>query len=175
MPGGTYWVQVTAAGAALDTAVIDVPNLELVPARAYEIAAIGMLAEITAVVFEVDVTAIEGDAMFGSSRLRVVHATPDAPAIDLSLIADDIATMPVAGLAYPDASAYSVTAAGTYRVQVAVSGSGEEILFLPEVTFERDTVYSLYAIGLVGDGTLTVLPIATAASRLPAQATPSAG
>lgn len=175
VPGGTYQVRVTAAGAALDAAVIDGPTLALVPARAYEIAAIGMLAGVTAAVFEVDVFAIEGDAMFGSSRLRVVHAAPDAPAIDVSHMADDIATKPVAGLRYSDASASAVTAAGTYRVEVAVSGSGEEVLFLPDVTFERDTVYSLYATGLVCDGTLSVLPIATGASRLPAVATPTAG
>ncbi len=175
VPGGTYQVQVTAAGAALDTAVIDVPALELVPARAYEIVAVGLLAEIEVAVFEADVFAVEGPATFGSSRLRVVHASPDAPAIDVTLIADDIATRPISGLAYPDASAYAVTAAGTYGVQVAVSEGGAELLFLAEVTFERDTVYSLYAIGLAGDGTLTVLPVATAASRLSAMSTPAAG
>lgn len=174
VPGGTYRIQVTAAGMAAEMAVIDVPSLELVPARAYEILAVGVLATIEAKVYEVDVAAIEGDARFGSARLRVIHAAPDAAAIDVTLIADDIATKPIAGLAFPEASAYAVTAAGTYRVQVATAEGGDEVLFLPEVTFERDTVYSLYAIGQVADGTLTILPVATAASRLPAAATPAA-
>lgn len=175
VPGATYRVQVTTAGGAPEAALIDVPALELEPGKAYEIAAVGLLAEIEAAVYEADVFAVQGTAQFGSARIRAVHAAPDAPAIDVTLIADDIATKPVAGLAFPGASAYAVVAAGTYRVQVAASETGEQALFLPEVTFERDTVYSLYAIRLLGDGTLTVLPIATAASRLPAPATPRAG
>ncbi len=168
VPAGTYRVQVTAAGAEPESVVIDVAELELVAARAYEIAAVGLLAEIAAMVYDVEVAAIEGAARFGSAQLRVIHAAPETPAIDVSLIADDIATRPVAGLAFPDASAYTVTAAGTYRVRVAPSESGDEVLFLPEVTFERDTIYSVFAIGQVGDGTLMILPVATAASRLPA-------
>ncbi len=174
VPAGTYQVNVTVAGSALETAVIDVPALELVAARAYEIAAVGMLAEIAAVVFDVDVFAVEGRAQFGSSRLRVIHAGPDAPPIDVTLIADDIASTPIAGVSFPDASPYAVTAAGSYKVRVTTSNGGDGVLFLPEMTFERDTVYSLYAIGLVADGTLTILPVATAASRLPAMATPMA-
>ena len=71
----------------------------------------------------------------------------------------------------PRASDYTVIAAGTYQVRLT-GADGEELLLLPEFTFERDTVTSLYVIGAAGDDTLTILPVTTQASRLPAAATP---
>jgi hypothetical protein len=51
---------------------------------------------------------------------------------------------------------------------------GDVLIHLPEFTFDRDTVTSLYAIGAVGDETLTILPVTTQASRLAAPSTPEA-
>jgi hypothetical protein len=58
LPGGTYQIQVVPAGGDVSAAVIDIPALDLVPAKAYEIAAVGLLADVTAQVYEVDVSAL---------------------------------------------------------------------------------------------------------------------
>ena len=59
----------------------------------------------------------------GSAMLRAVHASPDAPTVDV--YAEGIAVPIISDLAYGDASLYFPVPAGTYNIQLRASPSTE--------------------------------------------------
>ena len=153
LPAGEHQVQVSATGTPADQAVIDA-TLALEEDAAYEVAAVGLVAEITAAVNQVNLSELGED----EARIRVVHASPDAPAVDIAVTDGDVL---FGELAFPDASGTRTVPAGSYDLEVRVAGTTDVALALPGVELEAGMVYSVYAIGLVGDGSLTVLPIAS--------------
>ncbi|MFN8589900.1 MAG: DUF4397 domain-containing protein [Thermomicrobiales bacterium] len=169
LPAGEHQVQVAPAGEAADKAVIDA-TLDLTAGMAYEAAAVGNVAEIKAAVFPVDLTVTEDAA---NAAVRVIHASPDAPAVDVAVKGGDVL---IANLAFPDASDYLTVPAGTYDLEVRPTGTTDVALDLPGVELTGGDAYSVYAIGTVAAGTLTVLPIVAGAPMAEAaqEATPSA-
>ncbi len=165
LPAGEHQVQVTATGAAPDTAVIDA-ELTLAEGAAYEVAATGLLADITPQVFQADLSELGAE----DARVRVIHASPDAPAVDVAVTGGDVL---IENLAFPEASDYLEVPAASYNLEVRPTGTADVALALPGVAFDAGSVYSVYAIGHVGDGSLTVLPI-VATTTAPEMATPDA-
>jgi hypothetical protein len=108
-----------------------------------------------------------GDPM---ARIRVIHASPDAPAVDIALKGGDVL---IPELAFPNASDALEVPAASYDLEVRVAGTTDVALDLPGVVLEAGMVYDVFAIGMVGDGSLTVLviPSTTAAAIM---ATPAA-
>jgi hypothetical protein len=153
LPAGDHQVQVTATGEAPETAVIDA-ELTLDAGVAYEVAAIGVLAEITPQVYVTDLSELEADM----ARVRVIHTSPDAPAVDVAVAGGDVL---VGELEFPKASDAVVVPAGTYDLEVRLSGTMDVALDLPGVEFEAGMTYDVYAIGQLADGSLTVLVIAS--------------
>jgi hypothetical protein len=141
LPAGEHQVQVTASGAAPDTAVIDA-TLTLESGKAYQVAATGFLADITPQVFEADLSELSGD----TARVRVIHAVPDAPAVDIAVTGGDVL---VSGLEFPTASEYLEVPAGSYDLEVRVAGTEDVVLPLSDVELTGGTVYDVYAIGTV--------------------------
>jgi hypothetical protein len=153
LPAGEHQVQVSATGTPADQAVIDA-TLTLEENAAYEVAAVGLVAEITAAVNQINLSELGEE----EARIRVVHASPDAPAVDIAVTGGDVL---FADLPFPKASGTVTVPAGSYDLEVRVAGTTDVALPLPGVALEAGMVYSVYAIGLVGDGSLTVLPIAS--------------
>jgi hypothetical protein len=168
LPAGEHTVQVTAAGADIETAVIDA-DVTLESGAAYEVAAVGLLAEIEPQVLQVNLSEI-GDEDEPMARVRIIHASPDAPAVDVAVKGGDVL---VENLAFPDASDYLSVPAASYDLEIRPTGTTDVALDLPGVAFEAGTVYSIYAVGQAADDTLTVLPV-VATTMAPAMATPSA-
>jgi hypothetical protein len=168
VPAGEHQVQVTAAGAELETAVIDA-NVTLEEGAAYEVAATGLLAEIEPQVNQVNLSDVgtEDEPM---ARVRVVHASPDAPAVDVAVKGGDVL---IENLAFPEASDYLSVPAGSYDLEVRPTGTSDVALDLPGVSFDAGMVYTIYAIGQTADETLTVLPV-VATTMAAEMATPSA-
>jgi hypothetical protein len=163
LPAGDHQVQVAATGEAVDTAVIDA-TLTLEAGVAYEVAATGQLADITPQVFVADLSPLEADM----ARIQVVHTSPDAPAVDIAVTGGDVL---VPELSFPDASGYLPVPAGAYDLEVRPAGTTDVALALPGVELEAGTVYDVYAIGLLADGSLNVLVVATSVDG--AEATPA--
>ena len=151
LPAGDHTVQVTPTGMMADAAVIDA-ELTLAEDAAYEVAAVGLVADIAAVVNQVNLSTLGDD----EARVQVVHASPDAPAVDVAVSGGDVL---ISDLAFPDASDALTVPAGTYDLEVRAAGTTDVALPLPDVTLEPGMVYSIYAIGHVSDGSLTVLPV----------------
>jgi hypothetical protein len=157
LPAGEHQIQITAAGGDVESAVIDA-DADLTAGEAYEIAATGLLATIEVQVYPVDLSPV-GTEDEPLSRVRVVHTSPDAPAVDVAVMGGDVL---ISNLEFPAASDYLEVPAGNYDLEVRLAGTTDVALELPDVELEGGTAYSVYAIGLAGDGTLTVLPVSGA-------------
>ena len=168
VPAGEHQVQVTPAGAGLDSAVIDA-MVTVEAGMGYQIAATGFVAEITPQIYPIDFSALEE----GNARVNVVHAVPDAPAVDVAVTGGDVL---VGDLAFPNASDFLDIPAGTYDLEVRVAGTEDVALPLPGVEIEANTLYNVYAIGTLESGLFPFViatPLHTASSG--AAATPMMG
>lgn len=168
VPAGEHQIQVTAAGEDISTAVIDV-TVELEGDAAYHVAATGLLADITPQVYQVNLSDLDsmGDPM---ARIRVIHTSPDAPAVDIALAGGDVL---ISNLAFPNASDALDVPAGSYDLEVRPTGTTDVALDLPGVELEGGMVYDVFAIGQVGDGTLTVLVVPSTTAGAMMAATPA--
>lgn len=152
VPAGDYNVKVFATGTT-EGPVIDA-DVSLAAGKAYTAAAIGEVAAITAAVFEDG-----GMAAADKAMVRVVHLSPDAPAVD---VAPDGADAIVMGLESPDATDYLSLDAGSYDLEVRIAGTTDVALQLDPVELAAGQAYSVFAIGsaaspALGDNALQVL------------------
>jgi len=151
VPAGEHQVQVVPTGEMPDAAVIDA-MVTVEAGAAYHIAAVGNVAEIQPAIFQADLSELTDD----SARVRVLHTSPDAPAIDIAVTGGDIL---VENLEFPNASDYLEVPAGAYDLEVRPTGTMDVALPLPGVELEAGMVYDVFAVGLVEDGSLTVLVV----------------
>jgi hypothetical protein len=169
---GVHRVTITKAGDA-KTVVFD-QDVELTGQTAYTLIAEGTLAN-----FRVDVLVDDLSDTAGMARVEVVHAVPDAPAVDVITTKDNKAI--VSNLAYPNSAELNLdvvamaeaalppaatpkagaTAAATpvpptgvtLDLAVTAHGSTTPLIALPKTKLEADTIYTVIAVGLVGDKT----------------------
>lgn len=159
---GPHVIQVTPAGEGPEAAVIVVPDFSPEPGVAYEVAAIGSGADLMLGVFPVDLSPLppqDEGVPVGTTRARAIHAVSDAPPVNVSVIAGDIADRVVNGLEFGDTSDYVEKTAGIYGILVDVSDLPIGSLRVDDVFFQEDKVYSVYAVGSVGSATLEVLSV----------------
>ncbi len=158
VPVGTRTVTITAAG---DPSTVAFEGDLDVPEGAFTVAAVGDLAEET---FQPLVLSDENTVPADdTARVRVVHASPDAPAVDIT--ADGSALFD--GVSYQDAG-YTEVPAGTYTLNVrgdTDSNDGEAVASF-DVELNGGTVYTVFAAGYLSPddepaGT-SFQPIATA-------------
>jgi hypothetical protein len=116
LPGGTT------------STVIGPASLDLATDMQYTVMAVGNVATIEPLVLSQPATTVPA----GSTRLRVVHAAPDAPAVDVYLTAPTAAlaaSTPVATLSFKQDLAPTEVAAGSYRVRVTPAGNRNALVF----------------------------------------------
>ena len=151
LPAGDYHIQVTAAGDMPENAVIDT-GLTIEAGNAYHVAATGMLDMISATVIQSDLSEMEADM----ARVQVIHASPDAPEVDIAVAGGDVL---IEQLAFGAASGYLDVPATSYDLEVRPTGTTDVALDLPGVELEAGMVYDILAVGQVGDDSLSVLVI----------------
>ncbi len=156
VPAATYNVKVVPSGATTPV-VIEADLVLTAEAAGYTVVAVGKLADIEPVVLMDSHTAPA--ASF--AHLRFVHASPDAPAVDIAVKNGPVLFSDVM---FKEASDYISVAATTYDLEVRLAGTGDVVLSVPGVALAGGTVYTVFAMGLAG-GTpaLMAVPIADAA------------
>jgi hypothetical protein len=167
LPAGDYNVKVAPAGTSAEEAVIDA-DVTLDADVAYEVAAVGLVADIAPAIFPVDLSSLESTE---ESSVRVIHASPDAPAVDVAVTGGDVL---VENLEFPNASDYLVIPAGSYDLEVRPTGTEDVALALAGTEIPAGAAISVYAIGTLADGTLAALPVVAAPMAMDAEATPGA-
>lgn len=146
LPPGDYNVKVVPAGAT--TPVVIEANLTLEAGKEYTVIAKDLLASIAALVLVDDNSAPAP----GNAHVRFVHLSPDAPAVDIAVAGGPVL---FANVAFGEVGAYTPVPAGRYDLEVRLAGTTTVVLSLPDVRLVAGRVYTVYAFGLVGDGSLT--------------------
>jgi hypothetical protein len=140
IPAGDHNVKVYATGTTSDP-VIDA-DVSVAAGAAYTIAATGALADITPQVLE-----DEPAPTSSSAKVRVIHFSADAPAVDIATAGSSVDEAVVKGLEYPDATGYLELPGGTYDLEVRLAGETTVALPLADVTIEDGRAYSVFAVG----------------------------
>ena len=168
VPAGDYSVKVYPASAnGTGTPVIDVPSLTLAVGQDYTVAAVGTLATIEPLVL----TDNNAAPAAGQAHIRVVHASPDAPNVDIFAAGAGVV---VSDLAFKEPSAYLPLPAGSYDLQVRVAGTETVALDLPDTALAAGNVYTAFAVGLAAGQPALTVNLATDSTAQQATATPAA-
>lgn len=140
-------VQVTPAGAS--TPVVIDADLNLSIDTAYTVVATGLLGQndLQPVVL-VDDRSSPGTQ---NTRVRFVHASPDAPAVDVAVQGGDVL---FGNMSFRGVSEYLELPGGVYDLEVRLAGTTNVVLDLPNTQLFGSLNYTVFATGLVGDGTL---------------------
>lgn len=77
------------------------------------------------------------------ARLRVVHASADAPNVDV--IVDDAVTL-VSDLAFPDATPFVPVDPATYNVKVTAAGNASAVVIDADLTLDAGVAYDVLAV-----------------------------
>jgi hypothetical protein len=164
LPAGSQQVTVYPAGDDSQP-VIDTP-VDLAAGGAYTIGAVGLVSDgsLRAQVYQDDVT----PPAQGNSKLRVVHASPDAGPVDV--VPAGGAPL-VSGLGFPNASPYAQVPAGTYTLNVNAAGTNTTAISVPKATVASGGVYSAFAVGTASAGSLDVILVQDSAGTQPLPST----
>jgi hypothetical protein len=161
LESATYNFKVVPTGAT-EPVVIEA-DLAL-EGKDYTIVAVGKLENIEPLVLEDNNSA----PAEGKAHVRFVHASPDAPAVDIAVKGGPVL---FSNIAFKGVGDYLPVDAGTYDLEVRLAGTENVALDVPGVELQNGTVYTVFAMGLAGgEPTLTAVPSADnlMASTLPA-------
>jgi hypothetical protein len=139
LPDGTYQVAIAPAGAGTDAAVF-VGDLTVSGGQNLTVAAMNFVSDLEVYAYEEDVSPVPA----GLARVRIIHASPNAPAVDIKLAGTDAVV--VAGAAFTDAAILEVDA-GTYQFDISPAGSADVVFTTPALRFENGWSYTLVASG----------------------------
>lgn len=143
-----YTVALNAAGTATQALTAD---LALDKANNYTVFAVGLLAGNPALQYLV----AKDDASLppaGQIKVRVIHASPNAPAVDV--YANDALVM--SNVSFPAAGAYLKVPAGNYVFKLRVAGAAATsapAFTSPAVSTSAGKIYTVVARGLLPNGT----------------------
>jgi hypothetical protein len=147
--GGTYTFAVTATGSSDEVVIFD--PITVSDGAVYTVVAHGTLDGNDNYPFGVRVFVDNGSGdayvdltTFGSSKAMVIHASPDAPGVDL-LVDDAVAGT---NLTFPNNTGYLAVIAGTRNIKVNVTGTSSTVIEA-DLDFTKDMNYSIFAVDSV--------------------------
>ena len=145
VPAGDYQVRVTLAD---NTVVYDSGTVSLAAGKDLLIGAVPNVATgsspISLAVLDGNAVALIHDENAGAD-LRVVHASSDAPAVDV--LANNSSTPAISNLAFPNATDYLNLPAATYNFKVVPTGVLTPAVIDADVPLANGSEYSLLAVG----------------------------
>ncbi len=142
LESGTYQVRVFLSSAkGKGTPAINA-NITVAVGKEYTVAALGKTANITAQVYTDD----NSKPAAGKTRIRVIHAGADAPAVDVAIQGGAVL---VPNLSFKQASGYLEVPAGSYKLEVRVAGTNTVAYTIPTLNLQAGIVYSAVAEGLL--------------------------
>jgi len=145
LPAESHEIAVTPHGS--DDAVLEL-TLDPEADAAYSALATGLLDDIECTVLD----DAPGDVAADETHVRFVHASPDAPAVNVR-VADGGPTL-CEGVEFRAATDYVPVDAGSYDLEVVAAESGDVALSLPDVELDGGTAVSAVAVGELGDDSL---------------------
>ncbi len=164
VPAGTYDLEIRAAGT--NDVILPLPGVQLEGSTVYDVYAIGTAASGAIAPFviptsiaageattaettaSVNCTAVLGIGAEGDACVNVVHASPDAPAVDVWIDGQ----VALSGLEFGNFSGWVPLAAGEHQVQVTPAGQGPESAVIDTmVSVEAGEAYHVAATGTLAE------------------------
>ena len=147
---GDYQIRVTPEGAP-GTVVYDTGTIPLGDGSDLFLTAVPDTVPATAL-FDAPISLVALDGTDASeildvrtqAKIRVVHASPDAPLVDV--IVDDTLEL-VGDLAFPNATPVVPVDPGTYNIKVTVADNPGVIAIEADLTFDAGVAYDILAVG----------------------------
>lgn len=119
-------------------------KVTLSPDGKYTIAVIGMLPNIGLRI----IPEPKAPAAGGTANIRVVHLSPNAPAVDIILTDGALSFNNVR---FKDISRFIPVLPGTFTVKVRVAGTTDVVRVIPNITLSAGVNYTIFIVGLVGN------------------------
>ncbi len=98
---------------------------------------------------------LSASSLSASTQLRVLHLSPDAPAVDIWVDG----SVALSDVPFQGVSDYLEIEAGEYRIQVTPTGETEPVVIDATVNLDDNTTYSVAATGLLADESISPLVI----------------
>lgn len=158
VPAGPYTAKLTGVGKS--DAVLQ-SSVTLEAGKYYTLIAAGKFADMITKLVQDDFSPLDA----GKARLRLVHTSPDTPAVDVGLEGGGPILVP--NLGFADVSDYLIVDAKTINVEVRPAGStSNAALTLRGFTLEPGRVYTVYVVGLLsGNPPLSAVPVVDSAMK----------
>ncbi len=138
---------------------LDTHLAKLAPRQEYTVAVVGEPKALQAVVLH-DSVQVPG---LGRAHIRLLHASPDAPALDV-VARGGRALFDL--VSFTQVTPFRELDTGTYTLEVRRSHHPEVIARLTEYPLSGDHLYTLVALGLLdGQPALTIMPLVQAVRR----------
>lgn len=166
IPSDSQQIRIVPAGTSVDEATLDSME-ELQPGGAYQLTVSGLtVEELSSWLSGVDVSPTTA----GHARVRVVHASPDLGAVDVSTGEGEV---PFEAIELGSQSGYVEFPAEPTAFQLRMNGEDTLLLETPEpVQLEEGKLYDIYALGESEAGTLELVvfeaEVGTAGEATPA-------
>ncbi|MBN1239967.1 MAG: DUF4397 domain-containing protein [Gammaproteobacteria bacterium] len=125
---GTTTLRVDADVPGGPVAIFGPEDVELAADTVHNVIAIGRASEVDALVLTAPAAAVSADSV----RAQVVHAAPDAPAVDVYVTAPDAALEqenPLGSLEFGEATDPVEVPAGEYQIRVSAAGDPASVVF----------------------------------------------
>jgi hypothetical protein len=147
---GTYDASVALAGSL--SGVLNLNGASLAGGSSSSVFATGLLGGTGAQALALRAYADDRTPVAGKAKVRVIHLSPDAPAVDVVVLSGGtIAARPVTNLTYPNATAAPLQLdPGTYTLAVVPTGASTPVLPTAAgvpVTLAAGNVATIVAIG----------------------------
>jgi len=147
IPNGDYEIRITPEGSK--TVLFDSGTISLAGGSDLVIAAVENISDsvpVSLVVLDGDTSSVIYDVNT-QAAVRVIHDSPDAPAVDI-VVNDNFAAPLVEDLSYPDFTPYVTVPSDTYNIKVAVANSMTSVIDA-DLTFAKASQTSVYAVNNV--------------------------
>ena len=162
IPVGVRKIEVFATGQTTNPA-ISVPSITL-EKKNYTVGAVGLLNGAGDKALKAEVYIDDLTTTAGKAKVRVIHASPDAPNVDVAVQGGAVI---VSNLAYPKATAsYLELAPATYALEIRAAGTTPSVFNFSTGALEADKVYTVFAVGRLNTaGEFGVVAVADAAAQ----------
>lgn len=144
LPEGTYLVEAYAVGSNCTGTPAISADVPLAAGTDYSIVATDYFTQVTPIALVDD----NSEPAAGNAHVRFVHASPDAPAVDIAVAGGGPVLF--SDVEFQEATDYLPVPAGTYDLEVLLAGTSTVVLTVPGVTVDDGEVYTAFAMGLAG-------------------------
>ncbi len=148
IPVGPHDIAIFPTGKTTNPA-IELKNITL-EKKNYTIGAVGLLSGTGAQALKANVYVDDLTTIAGKARVRVIHASPDAPAVDVGVKGGTPAEAVVKGITFPNATGYLELAPGSLPLEIRAAGASAAVFSFNTPSLAAGKVYTVFAVGRLG-------------------------